>query len=193
MNYLAHAYFSPPDPLLLIGNLSCDLIRPDEKEGLDEGLILGMELHQKIDRFTDSRKGFMEIRDILNRSRLPYAGVLTDIILDHCLASQWSSYSDLPLEEFAANVYGLLEKSIRENMIPVRFGRMARHLVDEDWFVSYRSREGLLTALDRLNYRSSRTISSKEVIRVFDQHQKHISESFSVLMKEMLPRFPHSP
>lgn len=192
MNYLAHAYFSPPDPLLLIGNLSCDLIRPDEKVGLGEGLIRGMELHQRIDRFTDSRRGFKAIRDVLNLNKLPYAGVLTDVILDHCLASQWSSYSDFPLEGFASQVYGLLDKSIREDMIPGRFGRMARHLVDEDWFVSYRSREGLLTALERLNYRSSRTISSNDVIRVFDQHQQLIFESFAELMEEMLPRFPHS-
>ena len=192
MNYLAHAYFSPSKPLLLLGNLSCDIIRPAEKEHLQEGILQGMELHQRIDRYTDSHSGFRRIQECMNSYSLPYAGVLADIVMDHCLASEWSAYSSLSLEEFSINIYGVLRDCIKKELVPGRFGMMAAHLVKENWFVSYSTREGLEMAIERLNYRSSRLIDAAAVMDAFLANEGEIRSSFTLLMKEMMPLFRHS-
>ena len=55
MNHLAHAFLSPlNDAQILVGNLSADWIKGRARRSLPEGIQLGMDLHRRIDVFTDT-------------------------------------------------------------------------------------------------------------------------------------------
>ncbi|MBF9016039.1 MULTISPECIES: ACP phosphodiesterase [unclassified Oceanispirochaeta] len=192
MNYLAHAFLSPRDSLILLGNMACDMIRPYDTESLPERVKDGLALHQDIDRYTDRHNGFKAVRDHLNSRKLPYAGVFTDIIFDHCLARDWESYSTQPLRDFSMSVYKILNRSIADKTIPGHFSRLAKALVSDDWFGSYTTNEGLEKALTRLNYRSSREIPVSQIMDTVKRNSEIIDIGFSALMQDLLKTFPHA-
>lgn len=191
MNYLAHAFLSPPDSQVLLGNMACDMIRPDDTVYLSVKIKEGMDLHQKIDRLTDRHRGFKTVRDLLNSQKLPYAGVFTDIIFDHCLARDWERYSSQTLSEFSQEVYKILNSSIAAESIPGHFHRLASALVSDDWFSSYASSHGLKKALVRLEYRSSREIPVEQIMNTVQRESKIIDSGFDALMQSLLHSFPH--
>lgn len=192
MNYLAHAFFSPLESQVLLGNIACDMIRPADTEELPLQIVSGMNLHQEIDRYTDRHRGFISARDLLNRHKLPYAGVLTDIIFDHYLARDWNKYSNQTLSDFSEKIYGILRESNKAQWIPGFFPRLATALVTEDWFRSYATEDGLAKALDRLNYRSSRTIPVDRIMLSVRADYSGLQKGFNDLMNDLILNFPHA-
>lgn len=190
MNYLAHSYLSPSNPLVRLGNIACDMIRPDDSSSLPADVLLGMALHHSIDRYTDSHLGFCSVRNLLNRNNLPYAGVFCDIIFDHCLARDWHVYSDLSLMEHSELVYGILRRSIRDGSIPGDFRHLADSLIRNRWFESYAKLEGLEMALTRLNHRSSMDIPVLSVMNLVVIESDQIEGAFASLMRDLILHFP---
>jgi acyl carrier protein phosphodiesterase len=190
MNYLAHAFLSPRDDEILLGNISCDMIRPRDQEFLSPPIRQGFDLHQRIDKAADGHEGFKFIRATLNTKGLPYAGVLVDVICDHYLARFWEDYSSERLSDFSQRIYRvLLEKA---SPLPGHFPRLAAHLRKEDWFGQFRSLEGLETALSRLNYRSSREIPVTMIRDVIDDKQDSLIPRFQELMMSLCREFSPS-
>jgi len=68
MNYLAHTFLSLGDEDILIGNFITDFINAKQARVLDERYQVGLDLHRKIDAFTDNH---MEFRNGLNIQRYP--------------------------------------------------------------------------------------------------------------------------
>lgn len=187
MNYLAHAFLSPRNTSILLGNMACDMVRPGDKGDLDNEILKGMDLHQRIDRFTDSHSGFIRTRNCLNRDGLPYAGVLVDILFDYFLALHWKDYSSVEIKQFSAGIYRiLLDNSHR---IPGHFSRMTDHMCSEDWFGTFHTVEGLKTALKRLNYRSSRVIPVERIISSLEMNRNVMESGFRSLMKDLCREF----
>ncbi|MDC7235307.1 MAG: ACP phosphodiesterase [Spirochaetales bacterium] len=191
MNYLAHAFLSPPDDAVLLGNMACDMIRPSDAESLPEGIRNGMALHHAIDRSADSHGAFREIRSLLHRRHLPYAGVLLDVILDHYLARYWQDYAEISLQDFSSRVYDVLSVSIKDQLIPGHFNRLASALITNDWFGSYASMKGLSLALGRLNYRSSREIPVSLIMETVNLEYERIRLSFIELMNSLTGSYGH--
>ena len=65
MNYLAHALLSPKDPLVLMGNVWGDLLKPKDYEELDPGIVYGVLMHKEIDAFTDAHPSVDQMIRIL--------------------------------------------------------------------------------------------------------------------------------
>ncbi len=187
MNYLAHAFLSPPSEEILLGNLACDMIRPGDTEYLSPRIRAGMELHQRIDRFTDAHESFKKLRAFLSAKGFPYAGVLVDIICDHFLALRWDTYSEESLHDFAVRVYAVLSRTA--GSIPGSFPRLAGHLCREDWFGEFNTETGLENALFRVNYRSSRDIPVQEVMRFLREIRKDFEREFQILMSDLTEGF----
>ncbi len=188
MNYLAHALLSPAGrDLVLLGNLACDMLHPADIADLNAEIKEGIDRHQAIDRMTDRHTGFRFVRDSLGRAGHPYAGVLTDILFDHYLAVAWESYCSEDLGAFSDKVYTVLKKD--SSLIPGSFSRMTTALRTQDWFGSYAKRRGLGKALSRLNYRSSRFIDAKEILRTEESLRAEAIPAFRLLMEELMDSF----
>jgi acyl carrier protein phosphodiesterase len=54
MNLLAHALLSPPNPAILVGNMTADWVKGKARHALPAEIRIGMQLHQAIDVFTDT-------------------------------------------------------------------------------------------------------------------------------------------
>lgn len=155
MNYLAHAFLSPPEPRILAGNLAGDSVRRIKLDAMPPEFREGLVLHERIDSATDAHPAFKDLRRGIAGAGLPYAGVLADLFIDYALASQWEKFSGQPFSLFKNRVYSVLEE---ERHLIEGFGFTAMVLVREDWFESYRTLPGMRIAFFRLNRKTRRPL-----------------------------------
>jgi acyl carrier protein phosphodiesterase len=154
MNYLAHIYLAHGHPEIEIGGFLGDFVRGREMEHFPEGVRRGIELHRKIDAFTDEHPAFRASRARVSATRRRFAGIMVDMFYDHFLARNWDVVGNGPLEEFTGRTYrrlrthsGLLPETVR-NVLP--------RMEAEDWLASYREVRSIGTALDRIGTRLKR-------------------------------------
>src|ERR1051325_10142199 len=104
MNYLAHLFLAEDDPESLLGNLLGDFVKGAKKDDYPDSIRRGIELHRKVDRFTDAHRVVRSSLSLISPARRRFAGVLVDIFYDHLLAKDWQIYSSVPLATFSQKV-----------------------------------------------------------------------------------------
>ena len=155
MNYLGHLYLAEDTAESLIGNLLGDFVKGAiHKTIYPLAIARGIELHRKVDAFTDAHEMFRASVRRITPARRRFAGIMIDIFYDHFLAKNWSRYSTVPLHNFSQNVYGILAKNYL--LLPERLQRMLPYIVREDWLTSYRDLKAIHRTLNRLSKRFRR-------------------------------------
>ena len=157
MNFLAHIYLSGENDDIKIGNFLGDFVKGRLNKltnaQYSEGVIKGMALHREIDFFTDTHPIVKQSIDRLQPKYHKFSGIVIDMFYDHILAKNFHQYSSISLEEYAENFYNLLEK--RKAEIPEPMERMVKSLVTRNWFLGYKSYEGIEWALTGISKRLS--------------------------------------
>jgi len=182
MNYLGHAFLSPPDPSVLAGNLAGDSVRRINLDAVSPGVQAGLALHDTIDAATDGHPLFKEMRRGIDNAGLPYPGVLADLFIDYALASRWERFSGRPFSLFKDRVYSVLEEA---QHLMEGFGFTAMVLVREDWFESYRSLAGMGTAFFRLNRKTRRSLPVDSIVNYLALNNLHVQESGEEILKSV--------
>lgn len=154
MNYLAHLYLAEQHAESLLGNLLGDFVKGAVGDGYSEEVRKGIELHRKVDRYTDSHKIVRVSLQRISPHRRRFAGVMVDIFYDHLLAKNWHIYSKVPLADFSQNIYRILKE--HEAGLPVRLQEMLPYIIGEDWLTSYREIGAIDRALNRIANRMVR-------------------------------------
>ena len=159
MNFLAHLFLSgAPDSAtysdVLLGNFIADSVPGRQLENYSPAVQVGIRLHRAIDTFTDQHP---VVRRSTQRLRAAgygkYAGVISDMFLDHFLAHNFSEYSFESLPDFARRVYALL--TAREAEMPPRVQQMLFYMTQHNWLLGYAETEGIRRALGGLSRRAS--------------------------------------
>jgi acyl carrier protein phosphodiesterase len=155
MNYLGHLYLADDTAESLIGNLLGDFVKGSiHNVSYSPGIARGIQLHRKVDRFTDSHEMFRRSVGRISTARRRFAGIMVDIFYDHFLAKNWARYSTIPLPSFSQNVYTILTSN--HSILPERLQRMLPYIVREDWLTSYARLSAIHTTLNRLSRRFKR-------------------------------------
>jgi acyl carrier protein phosphodiesterase len=100
MNYLAHLWLSEQAGLPLPGAILGDMVRGRLDGRFPPQLERSIALHRRIDVVTDSHPLVVAARSRYAPGARRYAGIVLDIVHDHCLALDWSRYSDESLADF---------------------------------------------------------------------------------------------
>ncbi len=101
MNYLAHLWLSEQAGLPLAGAILGDMVHGRLDGRLPFALERSIRLHRRIDVVTDAHPLLVAARSRYPAGARRYAGIVLDIVHDHCLACDWPRYSDEPLADFA--------------------------------------------------------------------------------------------
>ena len=159
MNFLAHLFLSGTPgaatyPDVLVGNFMADSVPGRQLENYPPGVQAGIRLHRAIDTFTDQHP---VVRRSTQRLRTAgygkYAGVISDMFLDHFLARNFADFSAELLPDFAHRVYAVLQA--REAEMPPRVQQMLFYMVQHNWLLGYAETEGIRRALGGLSRRAS--------------------------------------
>ncbi|VVN23393.1 Acyl carrier protein phosphodiesterase [Pseudomonas fluorescens] len=150
MNYLAHLHLGGQRPGQLLGSLYGDFVKGRLQGQFDPEIEAGIQLHRRIDVFTDRHPLVDVALSRFSLTRRRYAGIVLDVFFDHCLARDWALYADLPLQQFTSGVYRVLSN---EPQLPERLARIAPHMMANDWLGSYREFEVLEQVLRGISRR----------------------------------------
>jgi len=155
MNFLAHLFLADSsDAESLIGNLAGDFVKGALHDRFSPGVRAGIELHRRVDAFTDSHPEVSAMRRILAPEHGHYSRVINDVFIDHFLACSFGDFSDEPLESFLDRVYAMIDPHAGE--LPGVLRHVYPRMRNENWLLSYRDVESIHDSLTMMSYRLSR-------------------------------------
>lgn len=183
MNFLAHIYLSGNSAECSIGNFIADSVKGKQYAGFTEEMIRGIELHRKIDAFTDTHPVVAESKKRLYPNYSKYAPVIVDVYYDHYLATNWSSYSNIPLPQFANDFYYLLLQY--KEILPYRIQRMIPYMQAQNWLLAYAEVEGIRAILSRMAKRTSFVSHMELAANDLQQHYGAFEQEFNLFFPEL--------
>jgi acyl carrier protein phosphodiesterase len=189
MNFLAHLYLAgppaAPDYLgLLVGQFIADSVPGRQLDGYPAAVQAGIRAHRAIDTFTDQH---LVVRRTTARLRAAgagkYAGVVSDVFMDHFLARKFAEFSGESLAGFTQRVYA--ELASQQAVFPAAVQRFFPHLVQHNWLLHYAETEGIARALLGLSRRASpgsgMDTATDELVRNYAAYEADFRDFFPVL------------
>ncbi len=152
MNFLAHLYLSPNNKEIMIGNFIADHVRGNKFNHLSQNIQKGIQLHRKIDTFTDAHKTVRISKRRLHERYGHYDGVIIDIFYDHFLAKNWNTYSQIPLDIFSQSVYKMLQDY--NDVLPQKTKELLPYMKQYNWLYNYQFIDGMKDVLNGMNRRT---------------------------------------
>jgi acyl carrier protein phosphodiesterase len=153
MNYLAHIYLSGDDEEIIIGNFIGDFVKGHHFGEYTQMIRKGIILHRYIDSFTDTHAIVRRSKARLSEQYHKYAGIIIDILYDHFLVKNWSSYSTSPLDEFIKNFFDLANRYF--DLLPESVKFFLPSFIKNNWIKMYDTVEGIQEVLLRMSSRTS--------------------------------------
>ena len=184
MNYLAHIYLSGTNDLLKIGNFMADSIKGNTYKLFDDEITKGILLHRHIDSFTDAHPIYRKSKHRLHEKYGHYSGVIMDILYDHFLAKNWTSYSDESLEDYAANFYNLLQNN--EAILTEKIKSIIPYMIEQNWLLSYASLTGIEKILYQMDYRTKHRVHMQEAMVELEAFYLEFEEDFFLFFDELI-------
>jgi acyl carrier protein phosphodiesterase len=181
MNYLAHIFLSNKDPKIMMGNFLGDLIKNREYKALPEELKRGVELHRKIDSYTDNHHIVEKGVKIIQPYHGKYAPVVVDIYYDYLLFKNWDKYTDDSIQDFANWAYQVIEEHI--DYVPERNQGKVTMMAKHNWLLSYGQ-------LDELHQTFLRVKKRARYDSHFETATQHLQENYEVLNSDFNDFFP---
>lgn len=183
MNYLAHLLLSGEKPEIMAGNFFTDFLSLKELKKLPDPMQRGVEIHLKIDNFTDNHPIVKDLNELLWESQGKYAPVALDIILDYFLSYNWKTYSDMEYEQFCQYVYIVLGRFVR--YLPDRERKHIETMISHRWLSVYRSISGLNDIMDRMDRRTKFPSRFYKSIDVVQDNFNYFNKQFNLFFAEI--------
>lgn len=176
MNFLAHIYLSGESDDIRLGNFIGDYVKGKEHSNYSPDVQRGILLHRKIDSFTDNHPIVRTHKTLFYNKFHKYAGVVTDIIYDHYLATNWHMFSDILLENYIQNVYEWLIQNVEK--MPSDMHRMVPSMVKNDWLNAYKTIEGIGSVLIGMSKGTSLPAEYDFALLILRKHYQEIKHGF---------------
>ena len=184
LNFLAHVHLSRHDDKLLVGQMLGDFLEPGWRDRLPPGVVRGVNLHHRVDRFADTHPIFSKSRKRLGDEYRLYGGVMVDVFYDHFLAVHWDRYHPgQPLPEFTSYVYEVLAR--HEGSFTARFRKVFPSMSRHDWLGSYGSVRAIDRVLLGISRRLSRANPMAEGGKALRRHYTKLEKDFHEFFPEL--------
>lgn len=127
-------------------------------------------MHRFIDEFTDTHEASMQCKALLRPVVGKLSGVALDILYDHILAKNFSSYTDVSLQTFAGSCYIVL--STFKKQMPLKGRYVFYYMKQHNWLCRYESAEGIQTTLRNMSRRIAFKNNLMESYELFREHEQ---------------------
>jgi len=184
MNYLAHLYLSGDSDEVLLGNFIGDYVKGQQYLHYSDDVQKGILLHREIDSYTDSHPLVKEVAGFFRPEYGRYAGIVSDVILDHFLARYWREYSPYTLRQFAKHVHAVLLSNFFQ--LPTRVKGFLPFLIQHKRLESYARIDGIQQSLHIMAHRTSLPDKTNQAIDVLEANFEILHELFDRFMEDMI-------
>ncbi|MEP6501097.1 acyl carrier protein phosphodiesterase [Microcoleus vaginatus] len=184
MNYLAHLFLSEGTPESLIGNLLGDFVKGTALNLYPEEIRKGIDLHRKVDSYTDSHPIVRSSKSLVSSQRRRFAGVLIDVFYDHFLAKNWLEYSEIPLRDFSQDVYKILQDN--RDILPDSLQRVLPTIIARDLLSSYQEIAEIGITLTRMSARLKRTNNLASGIEDLTANYQRLESDFRDFFPDLI-------
>jgi len=186
MNFLAHLHLSGGSEEIMIGNFIGDFVRGNPEGVFGPQISQGIFLHRVIDEFTDRHEIVRESKAKLKNKYRHYSGVIVDIFYDHYLAANWETFSDIPLEKFAAKCYDTLNKN--SEILPNKVNYMIKYMEKENWLLNYKYLEGIKRSLFGMSRRTKFDSKMDQAIKELELFYLDFQNEFMAFYPQLMER-----
>ena len=173
MNYLAHLFLAENDPESLLGSIMGDFVKGAIGDRYPLKIKRGIELHRKIDAYTDSHSTTRASRNLYSPARRRFAGIIVDLCYDHFLYQHWALFTDVARDQFISRIYDIL--AAHKTVLPARLVAMVPVMIREDWLGSYRDLTGVT--------KGGRLMGAIGEIR---QHYRSLEANFLIFFPDLI-------
>jgi acyl carrier protein phosphodiesterase len=166
----------------MIGGFLGDFVKGRLDTQYEGKILSGLKLHRAIDAFTDHHPIVKQSHQRFTKEFRRYAPIICDIAYDHFLASNWSNYSEMPLQEFTYYCY----RTVLKAELPINarntMSRYQEHKVlessDDTAFVS--------RALVSISARLKRDNPLDRAFDDFESIKNELEQDFELFMPSVL-------
>lgn len=184
MNYLAHAYLSFNHEPTLVGNMISDYIKGKKKFDYAIEIQKGIQLHRKIDTFTDAHEATKQAKQFFKPSVGVYSGAFVDVVYDHFLALDATVFSSsFHLNDFAVSTYQLLQNN--HHIVPEKFGKMLPYMQQQNWLYNYQFLWGIEKSFEGVVRRANYLSSSATAFEAFQQHYDELQNCYNAFFNDV--------
>jgi acyl carrier protein phosphodiesterase len=186
MNYLAHAYLSFGNEALLTGNMIADHVKGQRAlEAFPDEIHKGIDLHRKIDAFTDEHPATQRAKVWFREDYHLYAGPIMDTFYDHFLANDPKHFpNDQALKDFAQQTYQSLQKN--NQYLPAAFVNSFPYMQEHNWLYNYRNLMGMKQALGGLSRRAKYMGTAEKAYELFITNYYALNQCYFELMDDIV-------
>lgn len=160
-----------------------DGIRGKQFEHFPSDVQKGIILHRFIDTYTDAHPLFRQSTKRLHTNYHHYSGVIVDILYDHFLAKNWSSYSDEKLEDFINRFYNSLY--LYYDILSEKTKSIMPYMIEKNWLLSYRTVEGIHQILGQMDRRSQNVSKMQFASAELKQYYTEFEQEFTLFFSDL--------
>jgi acyl carrier protein phosphodiesterase len=184
VNHLAHTLLAGSEEALQLGGMLGDFVHgaPDPARFAPR-VIEGIRLHRAIDVYTDAHAEVLAAKARLPPPYRRYAGILLDMWFDHCLARDFSRWSDQPLALRSAALRGLLRRE--QPRLPPGLRRFSAYMEQNDLPAAYADRAVLGQALAGIGQRLSRANPLASALPVLAEREAVLQQHFEAFFPQL--------
>lgn len=184
MNYFAHIFLSGEDPPLMFGNFIGDLISVVDIPLLDDKIQNGVQLHRRIDVWTDRHASNLKVVQLFKDRHGPYSPVIADIAYDYFLWKHWHHFSDEKMEDYLLWVYKYLGYYYKEyqDILPA----FVEDMIKNKWLGVYANFHDLNRVYLSMKKRVSKPDYFNGCTETIASHEKEIDQHFLKLFTHLI-------
>ena len=150
-----------------------------------EDIKKGLELHRRIDQFTDGHPAVSRAKLIFREDYGLYAGAIADTVFDHFLANDPMYFGTADaLLQFTQKVYEQLSE--RSTHFPATFAGYFQHMREYNWLYGYRSMKGIERSLGGLARRAQHMPPPDKAYATFVAGYYHLNQCYFELIDDVV-------
>lgn len=186
MNYLGHAYLSFGDAALLAGNMIGDHVKGSHiLATFPEPVRAGIQLHRRIDTYTDSHPEITAAKQYFRPAYGLYAGAFTDTFMDYFLATDTLIFpEDQDLYAFSQEVYAQLEQ--HSAVFPESFKAYFQSMKQHNWLYHYGTEAGIQRSVTGLQRRALHIAEIDTAMTLFREHKDVLRQHYRIFIKDII-------
>jgi len=161
-----------------------DYVKGKDYLRFSSGIQKGILLHRHIDSFTDNHPVVRHDKTFFSERYQKYAGVVTDILYDHYLATEWNKFSTQDLSSFIDEIHELILSNY--SLLPEGLQRMVPYIIKNRWFYSYGTLEGVQSVLIGMSKGTSLPDESVFAIKVIREHYETLKKDFFEFFPQLI-------